>query len=62
VIVDATGCGDTYMGGYLYQRVKGKNIQESGEFAAAIASLKMESPGPFRGTEQDVIHRLSKPF
>ncbi|MDO3627718.1 PfkB family carbohydrate kinase [Mucilaginibacter sp. BT774] len=62
VIVDATGCGDTYMGGYLYQRVKGKDIQESGEFAAAIASLKMESPGPFKGTEQDVIHRLSKPF
>ena len=59
VIVDATGCGDTYMGGYLYQRVKEKGIQESGEFAAAIASLKMESPGPFRGTEDDVIHRLS---
>ncbi len=62
VVVDATGCGDTYMGGYLYQRVKGKEIQESGEFAAAISSLKMESPGPFRGTEQDVIHRLSKSF
>lgn len=62
VIVDATGCGDTYMGGYLYQRVNGKGIQESGEFAAAIASLKMESPGPFRGTEQDVIQRLTKPF
>ena len=62
VVVDATGCGDTYMGGYLYQRVKGKGIQESGQFAAAIASLKMESPGPFRGTEEDVIHRLSKPF
>jgi len=62
VVVDATGCGDTYMGGYLYQRVKGKGIQESGEFAAAIASLKMESPGPFRGTEEEVIHHLSKPF
>ena len=62
VIVDATGCGDTYMGGYLYQRVKGKGIQQSGEFAAAIASLKMESPGPFRGTEDDVINRLSQPF
>jgi len=62
VVVDATGCGDTYMGGYLYQRVKGKDIQESGAFAAAIASLKMESPGPFRGTEDDVINRLSQPF
>jgi len=62
VVVDATGCGDTYMGGYLYQRVKGKGIQESGEFAAAISSLKMESPGPFTGTEADVIKRLSEPF
>lgn len=62
VVVDATGCGDTYMGGYLYQRVKGKGIQESGEFAAALSSLKMESPGPFKGTEDDVINRLSKPF
>lgn len=62
VIVDATGCGDTYMGGYLYQRVKGKGIQESGEFAAAIASLKMEAPGAFKGTEQDIMHRLSQPF
>jgi sugar/nucleoside kinase (ribokinase family) len=62
VIVDATGCGDTYMGGYLYQRVKEKGIQESGEFAAAISSLKMESPGPFTGTEENVINRLSKPF
>src|SRR6202000_2853568 len=53
-IEDATGCGDTYMAGYLYQRVKGKGIQESGQFAAVMASLKMESPGPFTGTEEDV--------
>jgi sugar/nucleoside kinase (ribokinase family) len=62
IIVDATGCGDTYMGGYLYQRVKGKGIQEAGEFAAAIASLKMESSGPFTGTEEEVIKSLTKPF
>lgn len=62
VVVDATGCGDTYMGGYLYQRVKGREIQQAGEFAAAISSLKMESPGPFTGTEADVIKRLSEPF
>ncbi len=59
-IVDATGCGDTYMAGYLYKRSKGANIQESGQFAAAMASLKMESPGPFRGTEQQIIDRIAK--
>ncbi len=62
IVVDATGCGDTYMAGYLYQRVKGKGIQESGEFAAAIASLKMESPGPFTGTEEEIQKALTKPF
>jgi sugar/nucleoside kinase (ribokinase family) len=54
-IADATGCGDTYMAGYLYQRSKGAGIQDAGEFAAAMASLKMESPGPFLGTERDVM-------
>lgn len=52
--IDATGCGDTYMAGYLYQRVKGAGIQESGEFGAAMASLKMEASGPFNGTKEDI--------
>lgn len=58
-IVDATGCGDTYMAGYLYQRVKDAGIRQAGEFAAAMASLKMESPGPFTGTEADVQQVLA---
>lgn len=53
-IKDATGCGDTYMAGYLSQRVKGVNIQEAGEFAAAMATLKITSAGPFTGTTDDV--------
>lgn len=59
-VVDATGCGDTYMAGYLYQRAKGKGFQESGEFAAAMASFKIESSGPFTGTEADVLDLLKK--
>jgi sugar/nucleoside kinase (ribokinase family) len=55
LIVDATGCGDTYMAGYLYQRVKGVDIEKAGRFAAALASLKMESAGPFNGTLEDVM-------
>ncbi|HEY0244973.1 MAG TPA: PfkB family carbohydrate kinase [Mucilaginibacter sp.] len=54
VIADATGCGDTYMAGYLYSRIKGEGVQQSGEFAAAMASLKMEKPGAFAGTADDV--------
>ncbi len=57
--IDATGCGDTYMAGYLYERIKGKGIQDSGEFAAAMASLKIEASGPFTGTEDDVKAKLA---
>lgn len=53
-ITDATGCGDTYMAGYLYQRVKGAGIQDAGEFGAAMASLKIEASGPFTGTKENV--------
>jgi sugar/nucleoside kinase (ribokinase family) len=42
------------MAGYLYQRLKGAGIQQAGEFAAAMATLKIESSGPFTGTQQDV--------
>ena len=59
VVTDATGCGDTYMAGYLYQRLKGTGIQQAGEFAAAMATLKIETYGPFTGTEADV-HALLK--
>lgn len=57
--MDTTGCGDTYMAGYLYKRIKNATIQEAGEFGAAMASLKIESPGPFTGTEADVLKLLA---
>src|SRR5690606_9251064 len=45
-IVDATGCGDTYMAGYLLQKVKGGSVQQAGEYGAAMATLKIASSGP----------------
>ncbi|MFD0795816.1 PfkB family carbohydrate kinase [Mucilaginibacter litoreus] len=59
-IVDATGCGDTYMAGYLYKRVKGVDIQQAGEFAAAMAGLKIETSGPFEGTEEEVLAMMKR--
>jgi len=59
-VVDATGCGDTYMAGYLYKRIKGADIQKAGEFAAAMAGLKIETSGPFVGTEEDVKGMLER--
>lgn len=59
-VVDATGCGDTYMLGYLYMRNKGASYAEAGMFAAALSTIKLEKSGPFCGTEQmasDIIKR-----
>jgi len=53
-VTDATGCGDTYMAGYLYKRSLGVNVLESGKFGAAMATLKIENSGPFSGTLEDV--------
>lgn len=58
-IVDATGCGDTYMAGYLYMRNKGASYKEAGCFAAAMSTLKLEHSGPFSGSEEDVLNIIS---
>lgn len=53
-VVDATGCGDTYMAGYLYRRIKSDSVLDAGKFASAMAGLKIENAGPFKGTEEEV--------
>lgn len=53
-VVDATGCGDTYMAGYLYKRSLGCPIDECGKFAAAMCTLKLGAAGPFSASESDV--------
>jgi sugar/nucleoside kinase (ribokinase family) len=53
-LVDATGCGDTYMAGYLYRRAKGASIEEAGNFAAALSTLKIERSGPVQAAPEDV--------
>ncbi|RYG54470.1 MAG: ribokinase, partial [Chitinophagaceae bacterium] len=57
--IDATGCGDTYMAGYLYQRAKGVLPQHAGEFAAAMAGIKVGKSGPFAGSKEDVLNVIS---
>ncbi|MBQ7989378.1 MAG: ribokinase [Bacteroidaceae bacterium] len=53
-LVDATGCGDTYSAGYLYCRSQGMDYDESGRFAAAMCTLKLERTGPFSHTLDDI--------
>jgi sugar/nucleoside kinase (ribokinase family) len=59
-VIDATGCGDTYMAGYLCQRIEGADTQDAGEFAAAMATIKIESSGPFTGTREDVTKLVAE--
>ena len=54
VAIDPTGCGDTYMAGYLFYRERTTKLDEVGRFAAMTASLKLERGGVFRGNEKDV--------
>lgn len=58
-IVDATGCGDTYSAGYLWCRAQGMGYEESGKFAAAMCTLKLEHNGPFDRSIEDVKQVLS---
>ncbi len=53
-VVDATGCGDTYMAGYLYKRLMGAGIQEAGSFGAAMATLNISKSGAFAGSEEEI--------
>ncbi len=57
-IVDATGCGDTYVMAYVYRRLLGDDPGQAGRFASAVASIKLEASGPFCGTEADALARL----
>lgn len=54
-----TGRGDTTAGAYLARRID-HSVEDSLRFAVALASIKMETPGPFRGTLEDVLARMSE--
>jgi sugar/nucleoside kinase (ribokinase family) len=55
------GRGDTVIGSYLARRLD-HSVEDSLRFAAALASIKMESAGPFRGSLDDVIERMDNTF
>ena len=55
-----TGRGDTIFGSYLARRTKGDAPFKALQFAAALVSLKLETPGPFRGTMADVLEKMKR--
>ena len=54
---DATGCGDSFLAAYLARRLVSDDLRDCGEFAAAAASINIETLGAFRGTGADVAAR-----
>ena len=54
-----TGRGDTTFSAYLSWRLE-HDMATSLQFAAALVSIKMETPGPFQGTLEDVVQRLKE--
>ena len=53
-VVDPTGCGDAYRAGLLYGLLHGLDWETTGQVAALMGAIKIES----RGTQN---HRLSRP-
>lgn len=53
-----TGRGDTTFAGYITERQRA-DIQMSLLYCTALVSLKMETPGPFQGTRQDVENYIA---
>jgi sugar/nucleoside kinase (ribokinase family) len=54
-----TGRGDTTFAAYLSWRLN-HGVAESLKFAAALVSIKMETPGPFKGTLEAVAKRIKE--
>jgi len=52
-----TGRGDTTFGSYLAWR-RNHSIDESVKYATALCSMKMEEPGIFTGTIDEVLERM----
>ena len=58
--VDSTGAGDTHLAGYVACRLRSGDASGCARFAAAVASLKLESAGPFRSGERAARERLDE--
>ena len=54
-----TGRGDTTFAGYITER-QHASIPEALQYCTALVSLKMETPGPFMGTREDVLNYIKE--
>jgi sugar/nucleoside kinase (ribokinase family) len=62
-LVNPTGCGDTYMAGYLYHRFQHPcDFDKIGRFAAKIATLNLEILGPVGKEKIDDLNIIKANF
>ncbi|MDO4491599.1 MAG: PfkB family carbohydrate kinase [Lachnospiraceae bacterium] len=54
-----TGRGDTVFAGYINER-QNASVEEALLYSTALVSLKMETPGPFKGSRQDVLDYIAE--
>ncbi len=54
-----TGRGDTCFSAYLGRRLLGDSPKDATRFAAALTTIKLERPGPFRSPLDEVYRLLS---
>ena len=54
-----TGRGDTTFAGYITERQRA-NVKDALQYCTALVSLKMETPGPFKGTREDVLDYIKE--
>jgi len=57
-VIDTTGCGDTYIMGYIFQRALGADIARAGQFASVVSAMKLAHHGPFNGSYDEAIARM----
>ena len=56
-LLSRTGRGDTTFTAYICRRMD-HDALDSLKFATALASIKLENPGPFNGTVEEVLLRM----
>ncbi|MBR1690556.1 MAG: ribokinase [Oscillibacter sp.] len=54
-----TGRGDTTFAGYITERQRA-DVAGALQYCTALVSLKMETPGPFQGSREDVLNYIKE--
>ncbi|MHA3962611.1 MAG: PfkB family carbohydrate kinase [Candidatus Thorarchaeota archaeon SMTZ1-45] len=60
--VDSTGCGDTYVIGFLLEYMRSVNVLRAGFFAATCSSFNVETMGPYDMPDRVMVESRMRPY